>query len=134
MALRHGLIFIFKILLCLGLIYLIFLVVIVYLFSPNHDIFKEDKFNKAAWVEDKLAGAFDNTLDCQRGKMTQDLIENVLSERFSEQEVINLLGEPNTSSSHRFEYAIGWCGYIDSNSVIINFNQNNFTKAYIANH
>ena len=134
MVLKQGLLYLFKIVACLILIYLVFLAVILYIFSPNHDIFKKDKFDKTLWSQDIEAGNVNNKLDCQRGRMAQDVIDNVLSKKLFKDDVINILGEPNTSSAMEFDYELGWCTYIDPNSLRIEFDGNNFIKAYILNH
>ena len=134
MALKHGLLYLSKIIAVLVLIYLLFVAVITYLFSPNHDIFKKDKFNKFMWTQDVAAGKLDNKLDCQRGRMTQDVIDNVLNKNLSKEDVVKLLGEPNSSGSTSFDYEIGWCTYIDPNSLRIDFDENGLLKAYIQNH
>ena len=115
-------------------LYAIFLAVIAYLFLPNHDIFKKDKFDKSSWIQDVAAGKLDNKLDCQRGRMTQDVIDNVLIKELSKEDVVKLLGEPNSSGSMSFDYKIGWCTYIDPNSLRIDFDENRLVKAYILNH
>ena len=134
MALKHGLLVLFKISACLALIYIIFLAVIYFTLSPDHDIFKKDKFDKALWSQDIEAGNINNKLDCQRGRMAQDVIDNVLSKKLSKNDIISILGEPNTSNAMRFDYQLGWCSYIDSNSLRIEFDGNSFHKAYILNH
>jgi cbb3-type cytochrome oxidase subunit 3 len=118
----------------LVLIYLVFVAVIAYLFSPDHDIFKKVKFNRSMWEQDVSAGMLDNKLDCQRGKMTQDIIDNVLVKNLSKEDVVKLLGEPDSLVFTSFNYEIGWCGYIDSNSLRIDFDDNGLLKAYIVNH
>ena len=117
-----------------ALIYLTFIALVFYFFTPDHDIFKKDKFNKELWHQDVKANLLDNKNDCQRGKMTQDIIDNVLNRKLSRQDVINLLGEPVGSNSMRFQYAIGWCSYIDSNTLDIDFENDRLHKAYISNH
>jgi hypothetical protein len=134
MTFKHGLLYLIKIIVGLILIYMIFLAVITYVFLPNHNVFKKDKFNKVLWLQDIEAGKLNNKLDCQRGRMTQDIIDNVLNNNLSKDDVIKLLGQPNTSSSIDFDYQIGWCSYIDSNSLRIEFDNNHFNKAYIVNH
>lgn len=134
MTLKHGLQYLFKVIVGLILIYIIFLAVVAYLFSPNHDIFKKDKFDKTLWSQDTAAGKLDNKIDCQRGRMTQDVIDNVLNKNLSKEDVIKWLGEPNGAGSTSFDYQIGWCTYIDSNSLRIDFNENRLLKAYILNH
>ena len=133
-ALKHGLLVLFKISACLALIYIIFLAVIYFILSPDHDIFKKDKFDNALWSQDIEAGNINNKLDCQRGRMAQDVIDNVLSKKLSKNDIISILGEPNTSNAMRFDYKLGWCSYIDSNSLRIEFDGNSFHKAYILNH
>lgn len=134
MALKQGLLVLLKIAACLILIYLIVIAVIVYILSPDHDIFKKDKFDKALWSQDIEAGNVNNKLDCQRGRMAQDVIDNVLSKKLSRDDVIHILGEPNTSKAMEFDYKLGWCTYMDPNSLRIEFDENNFLKAYILNH
>ena len=134
MALKHGLLYLSKIISVIVLIYLIFVALIGYLISPNHNIFKKDKFDKTLWSQDIAAGKLDNKLDCQRGRMTQDVIDNVLSKNLSKEDVVKLLGEPNSSGSTSFDYEIGWCTYIDSNSLRIDFDENRLVKAYKLNH
>ena len=134
MALKHGLLYLSKIIAVIVLIYLIFVALIGYLISPNHNIFKKDKFDKTLWSLDIAAGKLDNKLDCQRGRMTQDVIDNVLSKNLSKEDVVKLLGEPNSSGSTNFDYEIGWCTYIDSNSLRIDFDENRLVKAYKLNH
>ena len=134
MALKHGLLYLSKIISVIVLIYLIFVALIGYLFSPNHNIFKKDKFDKTLWSQDIAAGKLDNKLDCQRGRMTQDVIDNVLSKNLSKEDVVKLLGEPNSSGSTSFDYEIGWCTYIDPNSLRIDFDENRLVKAYKLNH
>ena len=113
----------------------IFIVIVAYLvLSPDHDIFKKDKFDKSLWIQDVGAGKLDNKLDCQRGRMTQDVINNVLSKNLSKEDVVKFLGEPNSSGSTSFDYEIGWCTYIDPNSLRIDFDENRLVKAYILNH
>ena len=108
--------------------------VIFYAFSPNHDIFRKDKFDKTLWSQDIKAGEINNKLDCQRGRMAQDVIDNVLSKKISKDDVVGILGEPNTFSAMEFDYKLGWCTYIDPNSLHIEFDGNNLLKAYILNH
>ena len=134
LALKHGLLVLFKISACLALIYIIFLAVIYFTLSPDHDIFKKDKFDKALWSQDIEAGNINNKLDCQRGRMAQGVIDNVLSKKLSKNDIISILGEPNTSNTMRFDYQLGWCSYIDPNSLRIEFDGNSFHKAYILNH
>lgn len=134
MALKHGLIYLSKVIAALVLIYLVFIAIIAFLFSPNHDIFKKDKFDKTLWLQDVAAGKLDNELDCQRGKMTQDVIDNVLNKDLTKEDVVRLLGEPNSLDPTSFDYEIGWCTYIDSNSLRIDFDENRLLKAYIMNH
>ncbi len=134
MALKHGLLVLFKVSACLALIYVIFLAVIFFALSPNHDIFKKEKFDKALWLQAIEAGNVNNKLDCQRGRMAQDVIDNVLSKKLSKNDIISILGEPNTSNNMQFDYELGWCSYIDSNSLHIEFDENSFLKAYILNH
>ena len=133
-ALKHGLLVLFKISACLALIYIIFLAAIYFTLSPDHDIFKKDKFDEALWLQDIEAGNINNILDCQRGRMAQDVIDNVLSKKLSKNDIIRILGEPNTSNYMQFDYDLGWCSYIDPNSLRIEFDENNFLKAYILNH
>ena len=111
MALKHGLLYLLKILAVLVLLYLVFVAVIAYIFSPNHDIFKQNKFDKTLWIQDTAAGRLDNKLDCQRGRMTQDVIDNVLNNSLSKEDVVKFLGEPNSAGSTSFDYEIGWCTY-----------------------
>jgi hypothetical protein len=134
MTLKRGLLYLLKIIVGLILIYAIFLAVVVYIFSPNHNIFKKDRFDKSLWIQDIAAGKLDNKLDCQRGRMTQDVIDNVLIKNLSKEDVVKLLGEPNSSGSMSFDYEIGWCTYIDPNSLRIDFDENRLVKAYILNH
>ena len=134
MTLKHGLLYLLKIIVGMMLIYAIFLAVVAYLFSPDHDIFKKDKFDKTLWSQDTAAGKLDNEQDCQRGRMTQDVIDNVLNKNLSKEDVVKLLGEPNSSGSTSFDYEIGWCTYIDPNSLRIDFDENRLLKAYILNH
>ena len=54
--------------------------------------------------------------------------------KLSKEDVIKLLGEPNNLGSTSFDYKIGWCTYIDPNSLRIDFDENGLLKAYILNH
>lgn len=106
-----------------------------YLIVPDSGIFKKDEFNKKLWQEDVMANQIKNPRDCQRGRMAQHVIDAIRSSRLTRSEVINMLGEPVNPGSYIFQYDIGWCGYIDPNTLNIEFTENgHVSEAYIINH
>ena len=82
-----------------------------------------NKFDQNKWLEDTNAGKENNNLECQRGKMTQDLIYRILTTKLSKKDVLSLLGEPTVTSKNSFQYAIGWCGFNSDNSLYIEFDR-----------
>lgn len=106
-----------------------------YLLTPDHDIFKSEKFDKELWQEDVLANQLGNPKDCQRGRMTQNVIDTVRYSHLTKDEIIHMLGEPNSSNADVIKYDIGWCGYIDPNTLDIEFwEDGQIYKAGIVNH
>ncbi len=106
-----------------------------YLLTPDHDIFKSEKFDKKLWREDALANRLSNPKDCQRGRMTQHVIDTIRNAHLTRNDVINMLGEPDNSNSALFQYDIGWCGYIDPNTLDIEFMEDGYIyQAGIVNH
>ena len=112
----------FKMLLALLLAFVVALIAAFILSSPLNPIFSLNKFDQNKWLEDVNAGKENNNLECQRGKMTQDLIDRVLTTKLSKTDVLNLLGEPTITSKNSLQYTIGWCGFNSDNSIYIEFN------------
>ena len=112
----------FKMILALAFVFIVALIAAFFLSSPSNPIFRLNKFDQNKWLEDTDAGKETNKLDCQRGKMTQDLIDRVLTTNLSKKDVLNLLGEPTVTSKKSLQYAIGWCGFNSDNSIYIEFN------------
>ena len=112
----------FKMILALAFVFIVALIAAFFLSSPSNPIFRLNKFDQNKWLEDTDAGKETNKLDCQRGKMTQDLIDRVLTTKLSKTDVLNLLGEPTITSKNSLQYAIGWCGFNSDNSIYIEFN------------
>lgn len=100
-------------------------------FSPTNTIFKKQAFNKKLWLQDTQAGQLNNPLDCQRGKMVQDLINQQLTPSLTKQDVADLLGDAQPLGKDSIEYPIGWCGYNADNSLYIEFDGEHLRKAYL---
>ena len=120
----------FKMLLVLVLAFIVALIAAFLLSSPANPIFRINKFDKNKWLEDSNAGKEDNNLDCQRGKMTQDLIDRVLTPKLTKRDVLSLLGEAKLVGKNSIEYPIGWCGFNYDSSLYIEFNTE-FNNEYL---
>ena len=112
----------FKMILALALIFIVALIAAFFLSSPSNPIFRLNKFDQNKWLEDTDAGKETNKLDCQRGKMTQDLIDRVLTPKLSKKDVLSLLGVAEVVGKNSIQYPIGWCGFNSDNSLYIEFN------------
>jgi len=66
-----------------------------------------EKFNKDAWqrtITEKESST------CYRGNMAKDIIKNSLSAEMKEQDVISLLGKPDTNTgTGEIRYILGMC-------------------------
>lgn len=118
-----------------AVIVVIVMAVAWYLLTPDRDIFKSEKFDKKLWQEDVLANQLSNPKDCQRGRMTQHVIDTLRNAHLTKGEIIHMLGEPNSSNADVIQYDIGWCSYIDPNTLDIEFTENGYVgEAQIVNH
>lgn len=124
-----------KMILVLAFVFVLMLIAAFVLSSPSNPIFRVNKFDQNKWLEDADAGKERNKLDCQRGKMTQDLIDHVLTQKLSKKDVLSLLGEARLVGKTSIEYPIGWCGFNYDSSLYIEFNTKNdeeyLQKAYL---
>lgn len=106
-----------------------------YFLLPDKGIFLSENFNRKLWQEDLMANRLDNPKDCQRGRMAQNVIDTILHSKLTKSEIIHMLGEPNKTTPDIFIYDIGWCSYIDPNTLDIEFMDNGqASAAYIVNH
>ena len=112
----------FKLIIVLAFVFIVALIAAFFLSSPSNPMFRLNKFDQNKWLEDVDAGKETNKLDCQRGKMTQDLIDRVLTTKLSKKDVLSLLGEASIISKNSLQYPIGWCGFNSDNSLYIEFN------------
>ena len=111
----------FKVILAIAIVFVIALIAAFFLSSPSNPIFRLNKFDQNKWLEDIDAGKETNKLDCQRGKMTQDLIDRFLTTKLSKADVLSLLGGAKLVGKNSIEYPIGWCGFNSDNSLYIEF-------------
>ena len=112
----------FKLIFALVIVFILALIFAFILSSPSNPIFRINKFDQNKWLADADAGKESNKLDCQRGKMTQDLIDRVLTQKLSKKDVLNLLGDAKLVGKSSIEYPIGWCGFNYDSSLYIEFN------------
>ena len=117
----------------LAMVSIFFIVGFIGLVFFHNSPYDDKKFNQMVWKEYYQSKLTKNL----RGPMVRDLEKNILHEGMKQEDVINLLGEPDYyKSGNIFKYSIGaWSGYgVDYESLDIYFKDGKIIKNKITIH
>lgn len=108
---------------------------VLVMWHMSSGVFATDYFEREAWVANTING---DDSRCYRGGMANDIRDNVLSRKMSQEDVSALLGKPDGRvTAQEYQYVLGMCsGFgVDYDVLHVYFDaQGSFISAKIVQH